>query len=54
MLCSAQYTEISDIWSLGCLAVELITGKVMFDEANYINQIKIIIEKLGLPEPEDL
>jgi len=54
MLCSSEYTEISDIWSLGCLAVELITGKVMFSEANYINQIKTIFEKLGQPEVEDL
>jgi len=32
----------------------LITGEVMFSEANYINQIKTIFEKLGQPEAEDL
>jgi len=45
---------LTDIWSLGCLASELITGRVLFSEANYINQIKSIFEKLGLPEAEDL
>eukprot|EP00828_Plagiopyla_frontata_P027212 TRINITY_DN3539_c0_g1_i4.p4 TRINITY_DN3539_c0_g1~~TRINITY_DN3539_c0_g1_i4.p4 ORF type:complete len:190 (-),score=40.73 TRINITY_DN3539_c0_g1_i4:23-592(-) len=43
-----------DIWGAGCTFAELITGEVLFPGKTYISQIKIILEKLGKPSPENL
>ncbi len=42
------------MWSLGCTFAELITGKVLFPGKNYIQQVKYVIEKLGMPTKDEI
>ena len=50
MLSSHSYSNSVDVWSIGCTIVEIISGKVLFPGENYIEQVNLIIEKLGTPD----
>ncbi|KAL4432887.1 hypothetical protein ABPG74_014401 [Tetrahymena malaccensis] len=54
MLSSHDYSKAVDIWSLGCTFAELISHQILFKADNYIKQIKLIFDKLGMPPEEDL
>jgi len=41
----------SDIYSFGCLAFEMITGKVLFEAANEVMQITMHLAHDGFPQP---
>lgn len=63
-----QLSRKADIWSLGCLALELVTGKQPWSEKNFDNQMAAIfyvggeevtpeyrdLSKIGLPPQEKL
>lgn len=44
-----NYTEGVDSWALGCIIAEQITGQVLFQGSNFIEQLSAIGEKLGRP-----
>jgi dual specificity tyrosine-phosphorylation-regulated kinase 2/3/4 len=46
---NADYSSKIDIWSLGCVVVELVTGKVMFPAQDESELFKMIIDVIGLP-----
>jgi mitogen-activated protein kinase 1/3 len=54
MLCSHQYSKSIDIWSAGCSFAELLSKNYLFPGDNYLTQIKLILETLGTPAPEDI
>lgn len=43
------YNTAIDMWSLGCILCEIITGKPIFNGINEKDQLKKIIEAIGLP-----
>ena len=54
MLSSQQYTEAVDMWSVGCIMGELLNRQVLFKGTNYISQLKLYCDLLGVPSDEDL
>jgi len=49
LLGSRSYTNAVDIWSAGCVLVELLTAKPIFDAHSEIDQINKIFGVLGTP-----
>ncbi|KAF7306059.1 Protein kinase [Mycena chlorophos] len=49
VLLGMSYTAAIDMWSLGCIAVELFLGLPLFPGTSEYNQLTRIVEMLGLP-----
>lgn len=49
MLLGIPYDLAIDMWSLGCILVEMHTGEPLFSGANEQDQLNKIIEVLGMP-----
>ncbi|KAJ7268738.1 kinase-like domain-containing protein [Mycena haematopus] len=49
VLLGMAYTASVDMWSLGCIAVELFLGLPLFPGTSEYNQLTRIIEMLGMP-----
>jgi len=43
-----------DIWSVGCIAAELLGRMPLFPGDNYLDQVQRVIAVLGTPTPEDM
>ena len=48
LLGSTEYTKAVDIWSVGCILGELISGKPLFPGTSTMNQLDRIIEVVGM------
>ncbi|KAI5054946.1 hypothetical protein GOP47_0030091 [Adiantum capillus-veneris] len=48
----AKYTTAMDIWSIGCIFAELLTGKPLFPGKNVVHQLDLITDLLGTPSTE--
>jgi len=48
LLCR-PYTHAIDMWSLGCILVEMHTGQPLFNGKNEAEQMRKIVEVLGMP-----
>ena len=53
LLLSCNYNASVDLWSLGCIIIELINRKAAFPGKDYINQLALITDQLGAPSKED-
>lgn len=53
LLLSNTYTPAVDIWSMGCIYVEIVNRKPLFPGRDYINQLKLITDVLGQPSEDD-
>jgi mitogen-activated protein kinase 15 len=51
---STQYTKAVDMWAMGCLIGELLTGKALFPGSSTINQMERIIAGIGHPNVADI
>ena len=49
VLLGVQYDMAIDMWSLGCILVEMHTGEPLFSGQNEVDQLYKIIEVLGMP-----
>nr|XP_045007915.1 mitogen-activated protein kinase 12 isoform X2 [Jaculus jaculus] len=47
-----HYTQTVDIWSVGCIMAEMITGKTLFKGSDHLDQLKEIMKVTGTPPPE--
>ncbi|XP_041050846.1 mitogen-activated protein kinase 14 isoform X4 [Carcharodon carcharias] len=49
MLNWMHYNQTVDIWSVGCIMAELLTGKTLFPGTDHINQLQQIMRLTGTP-----
>mmetsp|Transcript_23628 Transcript_23628/g.52040 ORF Transcript_23628/g.52040 Transcript_23628/m.52040 type:complete len:440 (-) Transcript_23628:391-1710(-) len=54
LLGSTSYTKGVDIWAVGCILGELITGKPIFPGTSTMNQLDRTMEVTGRPTNEDI
>lgn len=54
LLGSTRYTKGVDMWSLGCILGELITGRPIFPGTSTMNQLERILELAGRPSSDDV
>ncbi|MBN3322277.1 MK14 kinase, partial [Atractosteus spatula] len=50
--CKLSTSKSVDIWSVGCIMAELLTGRTLFPGTDHIDQLKLIMMLVGTPGPE--
>lgn len=45
----SKYTPAIDIWSIGCVFAEVLTGKPLFPGKNVVHQLDLMTDLLGTP-----
>eukprot|EP00262_Sarcandra_glabra_P007582 TRINITY_DN20473_c0_g1_i1.p1 TRINITY_DN20473_c0_g1~~TRINITY_DN20473_c0_g1_i1.p1 ORF type:complete len:562 (+),score=98.76 TRINITY_DN20473_c0_g1_i1:173-1858(+) len=48
----SKYTPAIDIWSIGCIFAEVLTGKPLFPGKNVVHQLDLMTDLLGTPSAE--
>jgi serine/threonine protein kinase len=58
MLCYSpkklQYTPAIDVWSIGCIFAEVLTGKPLFPGKNVVHQLDLMTDLLGTPSMDTI
>jgi hypothetical protein len=49
-----QYTPAIDIWSIGCIFAEVLTGKPLFPGKNVVHQLDLMTDLLGTPSVDTI
>ncbi|CAI9767270.1 unnamed protein product [Fraxinus pennsylvanica] len=50
----SKYTPAIDVWSIGCIFAEMLTGKPLFPGKNVVHQLDLMTDFLGTPPPESI
>jgi mitogen-activated protein kinase 1/3 len=50
----SKYTPAIDIWSIGCIFAEVLTGKPLFPGKNVVHQLDLMTDLLGTPSQETI
>ncbi|KAK8692671.1 hypothetical protein V6N13_070278 [Hibiscus sabdariffa] len=50
----SKYTPAIDMWSIGCIFAEILTGKPLFPGKNVVHQLDLMTDMLGTPPPESI
>ncbi|KAG8388020.1 hypothetical protein BUALT_Bualt02G0081800 [Buddleja alternifolia] len=48
----SKYTPAIDMWSIGCIFAEMLTGKPLFPGKNVVHQLDLMTDLLGTPPSE--
>ncbi|GER42004.1 mitogen-activated protein kinase [Striga asiatica] len=54
LLNCSEYTAAIDMWSVGCILMEILKREPLFPGKDYVQQLGLINELLGSPEDSDL
>jgi len=54
LLAVPQYTKTIDVWSIGCIFAEILTGKPLFAGRNVVHQLELITDLLGTPSADEI
>jgi nemo like kinase len=49
-----KYTGAVDVWSVGCIFAELLGRRILFQAQGPVEQLNLIIDLLGTPQPEEM
>lgn len=49
-----RYTGAIDVWSIGCIFAELLARRILFQAQGPIEQLNLIIDLLGTPNPDEM
>ncbi|VAH23409.1 unnamed protein product [Triticum turgidum subsp. durum] len=49
-----KYTPAIDIWSIGCIFAEVLTGKPLFPGKNVVHQLDLMTDLLGTPSMDTI
>lgn len=52
LLNSSSYDSSVDVWAAGCVFVEMLLGKPLFEGRHEIDQLEVILDSVGLTEEE--
>ena len=50
----AKYTKTIDVWSIGCIFAELLSGRPLFPGRNVVHQLELITDLLGTPSAAEI
>ncbi|KAG6473638.1 hypothetical protein ZIOFF_067555 [Zingiber officinale] len=50
----SKYTPAIDIWSIGCIFAEMLTGRPLFPGKNVVHQLDLMTDFLGTPSAETI
>uniref|UniRef100_A0A8R7TX13 mitogen-activated protein kinase n=2 Tax=Triticum urartu TaxID=4572 RepID=A0A8R7TX13_TRIUA len=50
----SKYTPAIDIWSIGCIFAEMLTGRPLFPGKNVVHQLDLMTDLLGTPSEESI
>ncbi|CAL9151653.1 unnamed protein product [Musa hybrid cultivar] len=50
----SKYTPAIDIWSIGCIFAEMLTGKPIFPGKNVVHQLDLMTDLFGTPSAESI
>ncbi|KAJ3888777.1 putative MAP kinase [Lentinula edodes] len=53
MLSNASYTKAIDIWAVGCILAELLSGRPLFPGRDYSHQLDLILDIIGTPTMDE-
>ncbi|CAI0396943.1 unnamed protein product [Linum tenue] len=54
LLNSSDYTAAIDVWSVGCIFMELMDRKPMFPGRDHVHQLRLLMELIGTPTEAEL
>ncbi|XP_074591301.1 mitogen-activated protein kinase 1-like [Curcuma longa] len=54
LLNSSEYTAAIDVWSVGCIFMELMDRKPLFPGRDHTNQLNLLMGVIGTPDESDL
>ncbi|KAI9108288.1 hypothetical protein K1719_020771 [Acacia pycnantha] len=54
LLNSSDYTSAIDVWSVGCIFMELMNKKPLFPGKDHVHQMRLLTELLGTPTEADI
>lgn len=54
LLNCSEYTAAIDIWSVGCILMEILKREPLFPGKDYVQQLVLITELLGTPDDSDI
>ncbi|RVW74738.1 Mitogen-activated protein kinase-like D5 [Vitis vinifera] len=54
LLNSSDYTVAIDVWSVGCIFMELMDRKPLFPGRDHVHQLRLLMELIGTPSEAEL
>ncbi|KAH1097381.1 Mitogen-activated protein kinase NTF4 [Gossypium arboreum] len=54
LLNSSDYTAAIDVWSVGCIFMELMDRKPLFPGRDHVHQLRLLMELIGTPSEAEL